>query len=98
MSKSIYATVLGEDFQRLHPKIQERFGFDSKSNKRAIGRVDHFADHGDEDMGMSRGRPGDREQACNGKKSGTDGVCAHDREYSIDWGIMQAGILAITDS
>ncbi|HSP69894.1 MAG TPA: DUF4166 domain-containing protein, partial [Bryobacteraceae bacterium] len=29
---------LGEDFQRLHPKIQERFGFDSKSRKRAIGR------------------------------------------------------------
>jgi len=38
MSESIYATVLGEDFQRLHPKIQERFGFDSKSRKRAIGR------------------------------------------------------------
>jgi hypothetical protein len=38
MSKSIYATVLGEDFQRLHPKIQERFGFDSKSRKRAVGR------------------------------------------------------------
>lgn len=38
MSQSIYATVLGEDFQRLHPKIQERFGFDSKSGKRAIGR------------------------------------------------------------
>lgn len=38
MSKSIYATVLGEDFERLHPKIQERFGFDSTSRKRAIGR------------------------------------------------------------
>lgn len=38
MSDSIYATVLGEDFKRLHPKIQERFGFDSKSRKRAIGR------------------------------------------------------------
>ncbi len=38
MSKSIYATVLGEDFDRLHPKIQERFGFDSTSCKRAIGR------------------------------------------------------------
>ncbi len=38
MSKSIYATVLGEDFKRLHPKIQERFGFDSRSRKRAIGR------------------------------------------------------------
>jgi hypothetical protein len=38
MSKSIYATVLGEDFHRLHPKIQERFGFDSQSRRRAIGR------------------------------------------------------------
>ena len=38
MGKSIYATVLGEDFLRLHPKIQERFGFDSASRKRAIGR------------------------------------------------------------
>lgn len=38
MSDSIYATVLGEDFLHLHPKIQERFGFDSKSRKRAIGR------------------------------------------------------------
>lgn len=38
MSQSIYATVLGEEFQRLHPKIQERFGFDSTSGKRAIGR------------------------------------------------------------
>lgn len=38
MSDSIYATVLGDDFQRLHPKIQERFGFNSKSHKRAIGR------------------------------------------------------------
>jgi hypothetical protein len=38
MSNSIYATVLGDEFQRLHPKIQERFGFDSTSNKRAIGR------------------------------------------------------------
>lgn len=36
--KSIYATVLGDDFARLHPKIQERFGFDSTSGKRAIGR------------------------------------------------------------
>lgn len=38
MSKSIYETVLGEEFQRLHPKIQARFGFDSTSQKRAIGR------------------------------------------------------------
>lgn len=38
MSNSIYATVLGEDFKRLHPKIQERFGFDSSACKRAIGR------------------------------------------------------------
>lgn len=38
MGKSIYATVLGEDFYRLHPKIQERFGFDSTYGKRAIGR------------------------------------------------------------
>lgn len=38
MSKSIYATVLGDDFYRLHPKIQERFGFDSSARKRAIGR------------------------------------------------------------
>ncbi|MBI5706138.1 MAG: DUF4166 domain-containing protein [Armatimonadetes bacterium] len=38
MSKSIYSLVLGEDFSRLHPKIQERFGFDSSSRKRAIGR------------------------------------------------------------
>lgn len=38
MSNSIYATVLGDDFQRLHPKIQERFGIDSTSGRRAIGR------------------------------------------------------------
>ena len=38
MSRSIYATVLGDEFERLHPKIQERFGFDSTSRKRAIGR------------------------------------------------------------
>lgn len=38
MSKSIYATVMGKEFERLHPKIQERFGFDSHSGKRAIGR------------------------------------------------------------
>lgn len=38
MSQSIYAQVLGDDFNRLHPKIQERFGFDSSASKRAIGR------------------------------------------------------------
>ncbi|HLO98081.1 MAG TPA: DUF4166 domain-containing protein, partial [Fimbriimonas sp.] len=38
MKQSIYATVLGDDFERLHPKIQERFGFNSTDNKRAIGR------------------------------------------------------------
>lgn len=38
MGQSIYATVLGEEFNRLHPKIQERFGFDSSSGVRAIGR------------------------------------------------------------
>ena len=38
MSRSIYEEVLGDDFQRLHPKVQERFGFNSKARKRAIGR------------------------------------------------------------
>jgi hypothetical protein len=38
VSKSIYEEVLGEDFTRLHPKIQARFGFNSQSRKRAIGR------------------------------------------------------------
>lgn len=38
MGKSIYAMVLRDDFNRLHPKIQERFGIDSTSGKRAIGR------------------------------------------------------------
>lgn len=38
MGRSIYATVMGDDFERLHPKIQERFGFDSQSGRRAIGR------------------------------------------------------------
>lgn len=38
MSNSIYKEVLGDEFQRLHPKIQERFGFDSSDRKRAIGR------------------------------------------------------------
>lgn len=38
MSRSIYEEVLGAEFSRLHPKIQDRFGFDSASGKRAIGR------------------------------------------------------------
>lgn len=35
---SIYQQVLGEDFARLHPKIQKRFGFSSKHKIAAIGR------------------------------------------------------------
>jgi hypothetical protein len=38
MSRSIYEEVLGADFNRLHPKVQERFGFNSRTAKRAIGR------------------------------------------------------------
>lgn len=38
MSRSIYEEVMGAEFERLHPKIQERFGFNSASGKRAIGR------------------------------------------------------------
>lgn len=38
MSRSIYEEVLGADFSRLHPKVQERFGFDSSTGKVAIGR------------------------------------------------------------
>lgn len=38
MSRSIYKEVMGAEFERLHPKIQERFGFNSASGKRAIGR------------------------------------------------------------
>ncbi len=34
---SIYQEVLGEDFQRLHPKIQERFGFSSTDRTASIG-------------------------------------------------------------
>lgn len=37
MSKSIYEEVLGADFKRLHPKVQERFGFNSETHKGAIG-------------------------------------------------------------
>ena len=35
---SIYQQVLGEDFARLHPKIQKRFGFSSANKVAAIGR------------------------------------------------------------
>ena len=36
--KSIYEEVMGEEFAKLHPRIQERFGFSSADNKAAIGR------------------------------------------------------------
>ncbi len=35
---SIYQHTMGSDFARLHPKIQERFGFGSADNRAAIGR------------------------------------------------------------
>ena len=35
---SIYRQALGADFDRLHPKIQARFGFDSESGVASIGR------------------------------------------------------------
>lgn len=35
---SIYSEVLGSDFNRLHPKIQERFGFSSEDRVACIGR------------------------------------------------------------
>lgn len=35
---SIYQQVLGEEFKKLHPKIQERFGFSSESNIAAVGK------------------------------------------------------------
>jgi len=35
---SIYKKVLGSDFNRLHPKIQERFGFSSRDRVACIGR------------------------------------------------------------
>lgn len=34
---SIYQQVLGEDFQKLHPQIQRRFGFDSTDHLASIG-------------------------------------------------------------
>lgn len=35
---SIYQRALGSDFARLHPRIQERFGFSSADQRAAIGR------------------------------------------------------------
>ena len=35
---SIYRKALGSDFERLHPEIQKRFGFDSSSGLASIGR------------------------------------------------------------
>lgn len=35
---SIYQRALGADFERLHPKIQERFGFGSEDRVASIGR------------------------------------------------------------
>ncbi len=34
---SIYQRALGSDFEKLHPKIQERFGFDSEDRMASIG-------------------------------------------------------------
>ncbi len=35
---SIYQQVLGSDFQKLHPQIQKRFGFNSEDKIAAIGK------------------------------------------------------------
>ncbi|WP_232699132.1 DUF4166 domain-containing protein [Brevibacillus daliensis] len=35
---SIYQRLLGADFEKLHPKIQERFGFSSIDKRASIGR------------------------------------------------------------
>lgn len=35
---SIYRRAMGDEFDRLHPKIQERFGFDSNSGIASVGR------------------------------------------------------------
>jgi hypothetical protein len=35
--RSIYEQALGEKFKRLHPRIQERFGFSSRDNLACIG-------------------------------------------------------------
>jgi hypothetical protein len=36
--KSIYEQALGEKFTRLHPRIQERFGFSSKDGVASVGK------------------------------------------------------------
>jgi hypothetical protein len=36
--RSIYEQALGDSFQRLHPRIQERFGFSSEDGRASIGR------------------------------------------------------------
>jgi hypothetical protein len=36
--ESIYQKVLGTDFHKLHPEIQKRFGFSSKSKLAAVGK------------------------------------------------------------
>lgn len=38
MSLSIYRRALGADFERLHPRIQERLGFSSEDGVSSIGR------------------------------------------------------------
>ncbi|CAM4202114.1 DUF4166 domain-containing protein [Paenibacillus alkaliterrae] len=35
--KSIYEQALGQDFHKLHPRIQQRFGFSSQDRKASIG-------------------------------------------------------------
>jgi len=35
---SIYKQALGDDFNKLHPRIRERFGFDSEAGVASIGR------------------------------------------------------------
>ena len=35
---SIYRRALGDDFERLHPQIQRRFGFSSEDGVASIGR------------------------------------------------------------
>ncbi|MGZ9585716.1 DUF4166 domain-containing protein [Paenibacillus marinisediminis] len=37
-NSSIYERVLGDDFYKLHPKIQQRFGFTSADQRASIGR------------------------------------------------------------
>ncbi|SFD84121.1 protein of unknown function [Paenibacillus catalpae] len=38
MTRSIYEQVLGAQFENLHPRIQERFGFSSKDHVASIGQ------------------------------------------------------------